>query len=166
MTDACEQLEPILRLAAAGDFDALAPAQVAALETHVNTCPRCTARLAEHVPEPDADLAPPVQMPSDHQWNQVWDEIQAAPDNVSGRGSPGIARLRRLWQPLVAAAACLFMIVMWRSALPAAESTWNLQLSDNVVVHEIETFGDVTSLVVYGDDNGAAVIWMLEDEGA
>jgi hypothetical protein len=59
------------------------------------------------------------------------------------------------------------MVVMWRSAPMSETQTWELKLSHNVVVHEIETFGDLTSLVVYpAEDDGATVVWFLENEGA
>jgi hypothetical protein len=166
MNNACRQLEPLLVSAAAGDLDTLTPEQVAALEAHVNACPSCAARLAGQVPQPDARMTPPVVLPSEEQWDRVWEEIETGTGTAGGHSSPSVGLLRRLWQPLVAAAACVLLVVVWRSATPMARQPWDLELSNNVVVHEIETFGDVTPLVVYSSDDGAAVIWMLENEGA
>jgi len=165
MNEACGQFEQLVATAASGNFDALTPEQVVALEGHLNACAHCAARLADHTPQPDAHLAPPIELPSEQQWNQVWETIEAA-QTRAGPARPGIGGFQRLWRTVAAAAACLLLAALWRSATPSATAEWDLKLSDHVVVHEVETFGDVVSLVVYSDDDSAAVIWMLDDEGA
>jgi len=167
MSESCRQLDQLLALAAAGDFDALTPQQVAALEAHLNTCSPCAARLARSAPAADVRLTPAVELPSEEGWDRVWEVIEAARQTRVRQAWPARGAVQRLWRPLLAAAACILMVVMWRSAPMSETQTWELKLSDNVVVHEIETFGDLTSLVVYpAEDDGATVVWFLENEGA
>ena len=56
-------------------------------------------------------------------------------------------------------------MLMWRGMTPPEQSAWPIQLSDQVVVHEIEVFGDADAFVEYADDGGVAMIWVLENEG-
>jgi len=167
MSESCRQLEQPLALAAAGNFDALTPQQVAALEAHLSACSRCAAHLARSAPAADVWFAPAVELPSEEDWEHVWEAIDAAMETRVRPAWPARGVVQRLWRPLLAVAACILMVVMWRSAPMSETQTWDLKLSDNVAVHEIETFGDLTSLVVHpAEDDGATVVWFLENEGA
>ena len=166
MSESCRQFEQLLAFAATGGFDALTPQQTAALEAHLNTCSPCAARLARSAPAADVRLTPAVELPSEEGWDRVWEAIDAARQTRVRQAWSASGAVQRLWRPLLAAAACILMVVMWRSAPMSETQTWELKLSDNVVVHEIETFGDLTSLVVYpAEDDGATVVWFLENEG-
>jgi len=167
MSETCQQLEGPLAAAATGDFAALTPQQVAALEAHLSACSCCATHLARSAPAADVRLIPAVELPSEKGWDRVWEAIDAARQTRARQAWPARGVIQRLWRPLLAAAACILMVVMWRSAPMSETQTWELKLSDNVVVHEIETFGDLTSLVVHpAEDDGATVVWFLENEGA
>jgi anti-sigma factor RsiW len=167
MSERCQQLEGLLAAAARGDFDAMTPEQVAALEAHLNTCSPCAARLARSTPVADVRVAPAVQPPSEEGWDRVWEAIEAERQTGVRQAGPARGAVHWLWRPLLAAAACILMVVIWRSVPMSETQTWELKLSDNVVVHEIETFGDLTSLVVYpAEDDEPTVVWFLENEGA
>ncbi len=79
----CETVSATLAAAAAGRFDALSPQQVAALEAHLDDCPRCLAVLTDAVPKPDAEIAaalrrmPGAAGPGAATWDAVWQEIDA-----------------------------------------------------------------------------------------
>jgi hypothetical protein len=167
MSETCQQLEGVLAAAAAGDFAALTPQQAAVLEAHLSACSPCAARLARSAPAADERIAPAVELPSEEDWDHVWEAIDAATQTRVRHARPARGGVRRLWRPLLAAAACILMVVTWRSVPMSGTQTWDLKLSEDVVVHEIETFGDLTSLVVYpADGDEATVVWFLENEGA
>jgi hypothetical protein len=167
MSETCQQLKGLLAAAAAGDFAALTPQQAAVLEAHLNTCSPCAARLARSAPAADAWLIPAVGLPSEEDWDHVWEAIDAATQTRVQQAWLARGAVQRLWRPLLAAAACILMVVTWRSVPMSETQAWDLRLSEDVVVHEIETFGDLTSLVVHpAEDDGATVVWFLQSEGA
>ena len=92
----------------------------------------------------------------------VWERIDAA----GAAPQPPAYVLRRafrLWRPLAAAAACVALLLVWRAMSPAPQSSWSIELSEDVVVHEVEVFGDASAFVAYSEDGGAAAIWVLEE---
>lgn len=174
MPQTCEQFADLLTAASAGDFDALSPEQIEQLEAHVNACPACAERLGDATPTPDPALDALKQVgagtgaPTPEVWENVWDGIEAgrlsdsAPQPVKSRRS----LLRRIWKPLTAAAACLMVAAVWRATTGPWTVSPAVQLSTNVEVHELEVFGDETAIVFSMDsNNGAAVIWVLDEQG-
>lgn len=165
-----DNLDEALRAVAAGDLDALTPEQVARLERVLNDEPGVAARLAACTPAPEPGLATALQvaeqvaLPSAQQWDVTWQRIDAATPLTQRRTHAGIAgRLIRLWQPLVAAAACLMLSVMWRTTSPAADA-WPMQLATDVEIDSLEVPDGMTSLIVAGSDNSYKLIWILPDE--
>lgn len=163
MTTPTENFDELLDRVSAGQLDALTPEQVAALEAHLNATPAAAQRLAGVVPAPDPRLTS-APSPSEADWDRVWERVdwaEAAP--LPAR--PALGRVFRLWRPLAAAAACLLLVVVWRTMLSPAVPSWELRLSDDVVVHELEVFEDASAFVAYADDeSGTAVIWVFEED--
>jgi hypothetical protein len=155
--------DELLARVADGQLDQLTPEQVAALEAHLNTTPAVADRLADVVPAPDPHLVPASSPPSEAEWDALWERVDSA---GSARQTPNtIARVLRFWRPLAAVAACLLLVVLWRAVPWASEPSWKMQLSDDVVVHELEVFGDSSAFVAYSDDeSGSAVIWIFEGD--
>jgi len=164
MTTPTESFDELLERVSAGQLDDLTPEQVAALEAHLNATPAAAERLVDVMPTPDPQLTSGVPSPSGADWDRVWERIDSV---ATSRARPprSLGRVFRLWQPLAAAAACLLLIVVWRTMLSPAEPPWEIQLSDDVVVHELEVFGNASAFVAYADDeSGAAVIWVFEED--
>ncbi len=157
-----DNLDQLLDRVAAGRLDDLTPEQVAALETHLNATPAAAERLADMVPEVDLRLGARVSTPTDAEWDEVWQRV----DSVALRRDPTartLGRVIRLWRPLAAAAACLLLMVLWRAAPSSADAAWELRLSDNVIVHELEVFDGSSAFIAYSDEDGSAVIWVFEE---
>jgi hypothetical protein len=164
MTTPTENFDELLDRVRAGRLDDLTTEQVAALEAHLNGTPAAAGRLADVMPVPDPRLTAAAPLPSAADWDNVWERI----DSGKARRLPArhaLGRVFRLWQPLAAAAACLLLLVVWRTMLSPAEPPWQLRLSDEVVVHELEVSGDASAFVAYADDgSGTAVIWVFEED--
>jgi hypothetical protein len=164
MTTPIENFDRLLDRVSAGQLDDLTPEEVAALEAHLNTTPAAAQRLADAVPTPDPRLTFAVPSPSDADWDRVWERIHSA-EAAPLAPRHAVRRVFRLWQPLAAAAACLLMIIIWRTMLSPAKPSWELRLSDDVVVHELDVSGDASAFVAYADDgSGTAVIWVFEED--
>lgn len=163
MSTADRNLENLLATVADGRLDELSPDQVAALEEYLDASPDAAARLAAASPNPDPRLSPAAASPTTAEWDAVWDNVESASSTPNAQS--GLQRLIRFWRPLSAAAACALLMLMWRGIPRSDDAAWPIQLSDQVVVHEIEVFGDADAFVDYGDGGGGAMIWLLEDEG-
>ncbi len=164
MTTPTENFDELLDRVSAGQLDALTPEQVTALEAHLNATPAAAERLADVTPAPDPLLTSAVQAPSKADWDNVWERVDSA-EAAPLPARPALGRMFRFWQPLAAAAACLLLLVVWRTMLSPAEPSWQLRLSDDVVVHELEVSGDASAFVAYADDeSGTAVIWVFEED--
>ncbi len=162
MMTAGDNFDELLDRVAAGRLDDLTPEQVAALEAHLNATPVAAERLADMVPEVDPRLAARVSTPTDAEWDEVWQQVDSAALSREPTART-LGRVIRLWRPLAAAAACLLLLVLWRAAPSPADAAWELQLSDNVIVHELEVFGDSSAFIAYSDEDGSAVIWVFEE---
>lgn len=166
-----DNLDEALRAVAAGNLDALTPEQVARLERVLNDEPGVAARLAACTPAPEPKLATALQaaeqaaLPPAQRWDLTWQRIDAAAPLTQRRAHAGIAgRLIRLWQPLVAAAACLMLAVMWRTTSSPTEDAWPMQLATDVQIDSLEVPDGMTSLIVAGGDDNYKLIWILPDE--
>ena len=156
-----DNLDELLERVAAGRLDDLTPAQIAALERHLNAVLAAADRLAGVRPPRDPRLEIPVTGPVVDEWDAVWRAIEAGAVAQRLR-TPH--RLIRLWQAFAAVAACLALGLLWR-ATGAGRQGAAVELSNNVVVHELEVFGDASAYVAYaGDESGRAMIWVLEPE--
>ena len=164
MTAQDHNMDELLELVSAGRLDKLSPGQVAALEAHVNATPTAAETLADIVPLLDPELGTAAPAPSDDRWNELWARIDSAVSPPEAAEKPAdrqvnLRRVLRFWQPLAAAAACVLAIVAWQlSTSPAAE----IEVSGDVVVHEIEVFGDDSAFVAY-DEKGTAIVWVFEE---
>ena len=169
MTTPADNLDELLDRVAAGRLDELTPEQVAALEDHLNATPSAEGRLADVLLEADPRLSATTSMPTDAEWDQVWQRVDSAAA-ARGKTARTIRRTIRLWQPLTALAACVALLLVWRWAPLSTGSDWPIALSADVEVLELEVFGDASAFVSYSDEGqGAAVIWVLDDgagEGA
>lgn len=163
MTKPIDNLDELLARVADGRLDDLTPEQVAALEAHLDATPPAADRLAGVTPTPDPQLTAAPPTPSETEWNGIWQRIDSAIP-MRGPTPTVIARVIRLWRPLAAAAACLLLLlVLWRLA-PSTPS-WEIHLSNDVVVHELEVFGNSSAFVAYSDDDdGSAMIWVFEED--
>jgi hypothetical protein len=163
MTTPMDNLDELLACVAEGRLDDLTPEQVAALEEHLNAMPAAAERLAGIVPAAEPQLRD-TAAPSAAEWNDVWERIESATAPGETR-SRVIGRAAWLWRTVTAAAACLLLVVVWRIGASATEPAWEIQLSDHVLVHELEVFGDASSFVAYAEDgSGSAVIWVFEED--
>jgi hypothetical protein len=163
MTTPADNLDELLDRVAAGRLDDLTPAQVAALELHLNATSAAEERLTDVVPTADPCLSASTPIPSHAEWEDVWHRIDSA---RPARASTArvIRRTIRVWQPLAALAACLALLLVWRWSPFSTAADWPIELSSNVEVLEIEVFGDASAFVSYSDEeHGAAVIWVLDD---
>ena len=164
MTAPNNNVEKLLAQVAAGRLDDLTPEQVAVLEAHLNAAPAASERLASAAPpgDPQPTGAPPS--PSETEWNRIWKRIDSAAVTRAPRPTRSMHTVR-LWQAVTAVAACLLLVVVWRLASPPTAASWQMRLSNDVVVHEVEVFGDATSFIAYSEDgSGSAVIWVLEED--
>jgi hypothetical protein len=161
MTTPSDNLDELLDRVRAGRLDELTPEQVAALEAHLDATPTAAERLANVIPEPDPHLSAPVSSPTEDQWNAIWERVESAASSPRSPRRP-VSRVLRFWSPLAAAAACLLLVVVWRLSAPPA---WEMHLSEHVVVHELEVFGNSSAFVAYSDDDdGSAMIWVFEED--
>lgn len=166
MNRACETIRDALQTVESGRLDALSDAQVSSLESHLEDCAACAARLARAEPPAVSSRSASLAGPSDAEWSAVWDGIEntsATTDLRPNRLRPTI--VLRFWPVGAAAAALLLAVGLWRvGQWPGSGPT--MQLSSNVEIHEIEVFGDATTFVALDDSGGAAMIWVVQDEGA
>ncbi len=172
MAPAQDKLHAALRAVAAGDFAALTPEQVAELERALNENPPVAALVADAVPKPDASLAAGLAaidqaaLPSDAAWDQVWAQVDAASARAARwTRKSGATRVLRLWRPLLAAAACLVLVAVWRMQLrsgPSADEAWPVQLATNVEIDALDVGDDATPYIVNTD--GVDMIWVLQGE--
>ncbi len=169
MSPGQEKLHSALRAVAAGDFDALTPEQVAELERALNENPQVAALIASAVPAPDARLAAGLAemerkaLPSQAAWDQAWAQVDAATARISVRShKTGAARVLRLWKPLLAAAACLLLVAVWRVSLRPADDAWPIQLATNVEIDALDVGDDATPYIVATDDFD--MIWVMQGE--
>lgn len=163
MTERREQLDRWLGLVADGRLDELSPAQVAEMAQQLDRDPRLAQRLAA-VTADVADLAMPLQPPGPHEWERVWSAIDRG---AATRPTP--RRLLRIGQVVVAAAACILLVLGWRlvQPAPAPAEQWAIVPATDVEVNSLEVFGDRSALVDRtGADGGFTVIWVLDDQGA
>ena len=172
MNEEHTQLNALLARVAAGEIDALNPSEIALLESHLNDAPDAAGQLAKG--RPPLMRLPEIAMPPEAAWDAMFDRIDAS--RGAATASPGrspttrpdrthrLRRLRKTWEPLLAAAAVVLLAVMWRLSptTPTAAEPWDLRLATDVSIDEIEVFGDATSFVAYADD-GSTVIWVFED---
>ena len=166
MNRACETVRDALQAVESGRLDGLSNAQVSSLESHLEDCAACAARLSGAKPPMESSRFAPPAGPSDAEWGAVWDGIESASATTGSRPVRTQLRfVRRFWSVGAAAAALLLAVGLWRvGGLPGSNHT--MQLSSNVEVHEIEVFGDATTFVALDDSGGAAMIWVVQDEGA
>lgn len=164
MTTPADNLDELLDRVVAGRLDELTPEQAAALEAHLNATPAAAERLADVLPQVDQRLRVSTPVPTDAEWDQVWQRVDSAAA-ARGKTARTIRRTIRLWQPLTALAACVVLLLVWRWAPLSAGSDWPIALSADVEVLELEVFGDASAFVSYSDEGqGAAVIWVLDDD--
>ena len=155
--------DELLAQVAGGRLDELTPEQVAALEAHLNATPAAAERLADVVPASDPGMSHMPAPPSATEWDELWERVDSALP-VRKSAPREVGRVIRLWEPLAAVAACLLLMILWRAGPAPAQPAWEMRLSDHVVVHELEVFGDASSFVAYSDDDsGTAVIWVIEE---
>ncbi len=161
-----DKLGELLDRVVAGELDALRPEEVAALDEHLNADPQAGALLAEVLP-PVEPLLRVGGAPTPAEWERVWDGIESADGAGAApavRGSHRTLRLMRLWQPLLAAAACLVLMFTLTGRFTASAPR-PIRLSGDVVVNDLEVDDDADALVMYDDDgSGRAIIWVFEDE--
>ena len=166
MNRACETIRAALQAVETGRLDALSDAQVSSLESHLEECAACAARLSGAKPPMDSSKRAPPAGPSDAEWSAVWEGIEnaSATTDLQPKRSRSTIVLR-FWPVGAAAAALMLAVGLWRVGhLPGSRPS--MQLSSHVEVHEIEVFGDATTFVALDDDGGAAMIWVVQDEGA
>lgn len=168
MTPAPHSLADALKALAVGELDAMTPEQVRLAEAALNRDERLAAAFAGEQPRVEPRLAATLNeldrgaQPTPADWERVWVSI----DVVAARRGPtdaGVARrILRAWRPLMAAAACLLLVLGWRVTQPAAVDSWPLQLAAEVEIDNLEVFQGATSFVVaVGGDNGGEIIWVL-----
>ncbi len=156
------------RMLAAGNLDALSPAQVEALEAALNSEPDLAARLVPCRPPVSPQLAAALreldrdEQPSPGTWERVWSRIDAAGASAQGRRGAAWRRVS-VWRPMLAAAACLLLMVGWRLVPSTAAEPWPLQLAGDVEIDELEVFQDATSFIVSMGNGAGRIIWVLPD---
>lgn len=152
-----------------GRLDDLSPEAVAELESLLNSDAGLAAGLAAQRPAPawredDAAIAP-----TPAEWAGAWDSIQRGAGATAATVVEKPHKPVRLWlriTPLLTAtAAAVALAISWPSAWSGESSDWRIALDDHVSIDEIETFGDVTSMIEYAPDGGAEVVWLLQDAG-
>ena len=168
MNTPCEQLADALQAFIDGRLDALKPGRVAALETHLNECPACAARLAAAQARPEDALRDAIAAPAPDptQWDAVWDQVDARSAAVSVPARRRLPVTLRLWSGLSAAAAVILIAALWWLAPPAADSPWDLRLAgpEDVKIQSLEVFGDATSIVLTAEGDAAApIIWVIQE---
>jgi anti-sigma factor RsiW len=164
MSTSCEQLAAALQALIDGRLDALAPEYVSAMETHLNECPTCAARLAAAQARPEDTLTAPAPDPA--RWDAVWDRIDAPPVAETVPPRRRVPATLRLWSGLSAAAAVILIASLRWLAPPATDSSWNLRLAgpEDVQIQTLEVFGDATSIVLTAEgDDDAAIIWVIQE---
>lgn len=168
MTPAPHNLADALKAVAKGDLDALTPEQVRQVEAALNSDARLAAAFEGERPRVEPRLAAALgefdrsDQPTPADWQRVWNAIDTAGAR-HGRPNVGVAhRILRAWRPLMAAAACLLLVLGWRVTQPAAVDPWPLQLAAEVEINNLEVFQGATSFVVaVGGDTGGEIIWVL-----
>lgn len=141
-----------------GELESLSDAQLAELEQRLATDPALAAELADTRP---AELSP-AELPTGAEWADVWAGIERG-ERANPRPLPRVVRLFPL---MSAVAACIGLFFLLRTTPNGANgSGWEFELAQDVVVHEVEVFGDDSAFVSYApDDDGPAIIWVFEYE--
>ncbi|MEW6254122.1 MAG: hypothetical protein AB1716_26025 [Planctomycetota bacterium] len=165
--------EALLGLAA-GDLDGLTPDQIARLEGVLNRHPPAAARFAELTPAPGPALRAALNewensaQPSAAAWDAMWGRIVTATQpRAVGQATWLTPRVLRIWRPLIAAAACLLMAVLWLAGTPqlGSASEMPIRLASHVVVDQIEAGEGLTPVLVSTNpDTGIDLIWLVAEE--
>lgn len=181
------QLENLLNRIRTGATD-LAPAEIDALAKYLNATPAAAARLAEQTPR--LGLNPAVELPSPSEWERVWSEIdQALPDappltllrapelasreriaQLLGDETPA-GRSRWKWTALsfpglLAAAACILIVLALRHSPSEPDDSWPLQLGNSVEITDIEAPSDAAPVLIPLGAGNSIVLWNFDDDGA
>lgn len=170
-----DEIEALLQAVADSGGPALTPDEIARLAEALDADPRLAARLADVRPRLEPALAAALQQaeagvtPSAAEWAGVWANIEQAAARGAARPVPRRVRSRilRLWQPALAAAACLVLAALWRfGALPGWADGGDMRLAHDVEINSIEVYGAATSFVVStGGSDAIEVIWVLDEAG-
>jgi hypothetical protein len=165
----CQRLQGPIAALAEGRFDDLSPDEVAAVETHLNVCAACAARLATARATPDAGYPEPPAGPEAGVWDAVWNRIdEAALDSRPVGLSGARARWLRSWGAMSAAAAILLATAIWHLVPLGPSPAWEFRLAGarDVEIESLEVFGEATTFVLNTDDDvGTAIIWVMEENG-
>lgn len=167
-------LDQLLAALESGDPAGLDERLLAQLEHALACNPELLARLADRTPAPPANLAVQlaawevVESPEPAAWNRMWDRIVAA--EVRSGNTRGARRplILRLWQPVMAAAACLLLTLGWRLGAPSESTTtdfWPILLATDADIQQVEVYdGDTSFIFATGGNNSVQVIWVLPQE--
>lgn len=152
------------RLAEQG-LDALSPDDVARLEAAANANPALEARLARltPVPEPIWQTLPP--MPDDEQWDAMWARVHK---RSTPQAQPVRRRLtlRTYLRPIVAAAACVLLALVWNTYERSETSAWPVEWAHQVEINNLEVpEGETAFVLTAGEANEIPVIWVLNTQG-
>jgi hypothetical protein len=156
-------LQHILNLIAGGELDRLTPADIARLErcddSELSAIADRSARVS-HDP-----LVAAVAQPGAAEWARMWSVIDAR-SQATRRDSrkSGIIQIYRAAMAVAACAALAVCLIRGGGSADEAPLAWDLQLSGDVDVLELEAFGSTVSAVdLVNDESGAAIISLFDD---
>ena len=177
-----DKLDEALRGLSPADVDGLTPDQVARLEGVLNRHPKAATRFGAAIPKPDPLLRAALKKlderqapPSAAEWEAQWSRIEARlpAGQVETAAAPrralrwAKAGVRRYWQPLLAAAACLGFAIFWAMDAPHRhhEPPWPIRMAAHVEVNEMDVSPGLTPVLVATDpEGGIDVISLVPDE--
>lgn len=188
MTYSRTQLEELLNRIRTGAPD-LSTDEIDALAIYINQSPAAAARLAEDHPQLGSLSA--ADLPRPAEWDRVWSGIDAALPEIprltivhadelaarerltlllSDEDSRAHGSRRRWtalsWPGLVAAAACILVVALFRLPLVDRQDVDALQLAANIEILDIDAMGDATPLLVPLVGGSQVLIWSFDDNGA
>jgi hypothetical protein len=153
------KIETLFAQLAAGRLDELTPQQISALEAAIHESPELADRLAAIAPPGDAGLQAPAATPSRAEWARTWNAIEESfASRPSAQPAPA-GRIYTLGRAAAAVAACIGLVVLWRSLpfTPATSSGWELAASNDTEILELEVFDGRSATLHFADDDSGAV---------
>lgn len=147
-----------------GRLDQLSPEQAARLEAYLNVDRVTAEALAARVATVEPVLRGGVPTPSAVAWERVWAGIDAA--RTARLKAAAQRRVFRIWQPLVAVAASVALLLAWNFTREPGESDWPVTWARDVEINELEVARGSTPLILSGEfDGGIPMIWVLDGAG-
>lgn len=160
-------------------LDAVDDDERAAVEAHLQTCPRCAAEVAEHR-EVAAQLANDGGAAPDGVWQRIFDSLEETPppfELVRPRGGAGTGptpatvtslaerRSLRTWLPLSAAAAVLVVVGLVAGVVVGDRGDGSRRSMEEIVAAALDD-PDAATVPLRSADDGIEALAVVQPDGS